>query len=239
MSLSNPTEKNPATKFIDWSGSVGKFKYYDKEKGENGENIFFENPIYIIPLDELSAIKGFDKVNGCGYYSNEIKYLDKEILFVKSFKGGKIATGLYKDLKLPAGCKFGKSIYAAMITGDKTKTELELVNFQMVGSALGSWIDAKVSVDSGNVVILSPSMEVLTNGNTEYFAPKIVKSKKRDDILAKCIDMDRELQKYLNTYLNKDHSDIQTKPEENVKKDVDEKKEHYNDKFEDLDDLPF
>ena len=36
MSRSNPTEtlSNPSTKFIDWSGSEGKFKYYDKEKKE-------------------------------------------------------------------------------------------------------------------------------------------------------------------------------------------------------------
>ena len=36
MSRSNPTENavNPSSKFIEWSGSEGKFKYYDKEKKE-------------------------------------------------------------------------------------------------------------------------------------------------------------------------------------------------------------
>ena len=59
MSLSNPRLKNPASKFISWSGSKGKFFYYDSEKGEKGENVFFDKPIYVVPLDEMATIKGF------------------------------------------------------------------------------------------------------------------------------------------------------------------------------------
>jgi hypothetical protein len=231
MSLSNPTTKNPATKFIEWSGSKGQFKYYDKTEETN---VFFETSIYIIPLDDLSCIKGYDDQNNCGYYSNEVKFLDKQKLYVKSFKGGVVADGIYKDLKLPSGCRFTKSIYAAMITGNKENVELELVNFQLNGSAIGSWIDAKVKVDSGEVIILKPSTVELKKGTTIYFAPQIIRSEKREDILQRCIDMDKELQKYLDAYLNVDHREERT--EDNVvsnqeKKDIDN--------FNDIDDLPF
>jgi hypothetical protein len=231
MSLSNPTQKNPASKFIEWAGSKGQFKYYDKNKEEN---VFFEDPIYIIPLDDLSCIKGYDDANNCGYYSNEVKYLDKQKLYVKSFKGGTTAEGIYKDLKLPSGCKFTKSIYAAMITGNKDNISLELVNFQINGSAIGNWIDAKIKVDSGEVVILKPSTVELTKGTTTYFAPEIIKSKKRDDILQKCIDMDKELQIFLDSYFNIDHK-------EEVKSDevLTQQNKEDIDNFNDIDDLPF
>jgi hypothetical protein len=205
MSLSEPRLKNPASKFISWSGSKGKFYYFDKERGEKGENVFFENPIYIVPLDELNTIKGFHDKSQSGIYSNEVKNLSKETLIVKAFKGGSIATGLYKDIKgnLEGG-DFAKSIYAAFINimEDKT-TYLELVNISFHGSSLGPWIDAKISVDAGNVIVLSPSKDELKKGTTIYFAPKVVKSKVRQDILDKCVQMDKDLQGYLKGYFEK------------------------------------
>lgn len=233
MSLSNPTTKNPASKFIDWAGSKGMFKYYDKEQEKN---IFFENPIYIIPLDDLSCIKGYDSVNECGFYSNEVKYLDKQKLYIKSFKTGLVTEGVYKDLKLPTGAKFTKSIYAAMIIPEDDNVNLELVNFQLNGSAIGSWIEAKIKVDSGEVVILKPSTVELKKGTTTYFAPEIIRSKKREDILQRCIDMDKELQNYLNDYFNFDHSE-----QNNITSDETLSKEDKKniDNFDDVNDLPF
>lgn len=204
MSLSNPRQVNPASKFIEWSGSKGKFYYFDKNEGEKGVNVYFDDPIYIVPLDELSTIKGYHKHSDSGIYSNEVKNISKDKLVVKAFKGGLIASGVYSEIKgALEGGKFAKSVYAAMIKGDKENTSLELINLQIYGSSLGSWIDAKINIDSGDVISLSPSTEELKNGNTIYFAPLIKKYKKREDILAKCIDMDRELQDYLNRYFEK------------------------------------
>jgi len=198
MSLSNPRQTNPATMFIEWKGSEGKFYFYDKIQKLN---IAFEKPIYIVPLDELSTIKGFHKQSESNIYSNEVKNITKETLVVKSFKGGLIASGLYAAIKGSLeGGKFGKSIYAAMISSDGK--EIDLVNFQFYGSSLGAYIDAKINVDSGNVIILAPSTEELKNGNTVYFAPKITKKEVRQDILDRCKMMDRDLQNYLKGYLN-------------------------------------
>ena len=199
MSLSNPRQVNPAQKFIEWSGSKGKFYYYDKT---SGENVYFEKTIYMVPLDELSTIKGYHDASESGIYSNEVKNITKEKLIVKSFKGGLITSGLYAEIKgnLEGG-KFGKSVYCALISNDGK--ELELANFQFAGSSLGSFIDAKINVDNGNVVSLSPSTEELKKGTTIYFAPKIKKHETRKDILDRCVDMDRELQAYLTAYFEK------------------------------------
>lgn len=201
MSLSNPRQTNPASKFISWSGSKGQFHYYDKE---TDQKVFFEKPIYIVPLDELSTIKGFHDKSQSGIYSNEVKNLSKDILMVKAFKGGMIASGLYKDIKGQLeGGDFAKSVYAVLISGSKENLKLELVNISFHGSSLGSWIEAKVNVDSGNVIELHPSIEQLKKGTTIYFAPKIVKNKVRQDILDKCIQFDKDLQAYLSGYFAK------------------------------------
>ena len=199
MSLSNPRQVNPASKFIEWSGSKGKFYYYDKTSEADDKNVYFEKPIYIVPLDELSAIKGFHKQSTSGIYSNEVKSISKDAFIVKAFKGGIIATGVYSEIKgALEGGKFAKSVYAVMITGGKDDTTLKLVNISFVGSSLNAFIDAKINIDSGCVVSLSPSTDELKNGTTTYFAPQIKKHATRKDIIEKCIDMDKQLQGYLN-----------------------------------------
>jgi len=205
MSLSNPRQVNPASKFIEWSGSRGKFCFYDKTREANDKNVYFDKPIFIVPLDELSTIKGFHKQSTSGIYSNEVKNISKDILIVKAFKGGSIVTGTYNEIKGSLeGGKYAKSVYAVMITGDKDDTTLELVNISFVGSSLNAFIDAKINIDRGCIVSLSPSTDELKNGTTTYFAPQIKKHAIRKDIIfEKCIDMDKQLQCYLNGYLNK------------------------------------
>ncbi len=197
MSLSNPRQVNPASKFIEWSGSKGVFYYYDKT---TQQDVIYSEVLYIIPLDKLTTIKGYHDASKSGIYSNEIRNITKDKLTVKSFKGGLIASGLYSDIKGKLeGGKFGNSIYCALIT-NKGK-DLELINLQIHGSSLGSFIDAKINVDNGNVISLSPSTEELQKGTTIYFAPGIKKHEKRKDVLDKCIQMDKDLQEYLNGYL--------------------------------------
>jgi hypothetical protein len=220
MSLSKPREKNPASKFIEWSGSKGQFKYYDKEKNEN---VFYKKEIFIVPLDEFSTIKGYNDASDSGIYSNEVRYLGKDILTVRAFKGGEIAKGLYSEIKgnLQGG-KFARSLYAVLITpqGAKKLPSLELVNLSFVGSSLGSYIDAKIDVDSGQIVKLSPSTKELKKGATIYFEPIIEKQKVRKDILESCIDLDLQLQKYMKVYLHQNATEAVTSQEAEAVKSV-------------------
>lgn len=212
MSLSNPRGTNPTKKFIEWSGSTGNFKYYDKEQCVN---VQIKEPLYIVPLDVFSTIKGYHDASNSGIYSNEVRFLSKDVLAVRSFKGGEIAKGLYSEIKGKLeGGKFSKSLYAANIIpkGKGQLPEIELVNVCFTGSALGVFIDAKINVDSGEIIVLSPSIEEKKKGNTKYFEPVIKKDKKRLDILEMCIQLDVELQEYMKIHLASSESEaVETK----------------------------
>lgn len=195
MSLSQPRKSNnPAAKFIEWGGKEGVFFHYDKE---NEEKVFLETPLYIIKLDQLSTVTGYNKDKG-GIYSNEVKNIMDDTLKVKYYSGDTIAEGIWNDIKphvIMAKGKYAQSVYAALI--DPKTSELELVNFKFHGSSIGPWIDAKVD-DSGCVIILDKNPSRMTNGDTSFYIPTVTKSKVREDIIEKAIDMDKDLQSYLS-----------------------------------------
>jgi len=125
---------NPATKFMEWKSDNKSFAYYDKEKGEN---ITVSNGFKFLTLMEMHTVKGWNDASESGIYANEVKFIGKEEIEVKSFKGGKIAKGLYKDIKhdiAAAGGHYTKSIYAMLQDGT-------IVNFQLKGSAVKEWGD--------------------------------------------------------------------------------------------------
>ena len=88
MSFSNPILENPCKKFIDFKSDNKQFVYWDKELGENGEQVIIPTPIYFIVLDELTTVTGYYKEGDCGIYSNEIHFLKDEVLKVRTFKKG-------------------------------------------------------------------------------------------------------------------------------------------------------
>lgn len=139
MSRSNPTvnNPNPATRWFEWNGENGVVKYYDKETKKSvavGDNFTF------ILLDELGCVKGWHDASESGIHSNEVKDTRAETLVVKSFKGGILAEGLYKDIRdrvAAAGGQFVANCYIAFRNGE----ELVLGSIQFKGAALGSWME--------------------------------------------------------------------------------------------------
>ena len=132
--LNKPTgASNPATKFLEWSSQNGCFTYYDKEKEEN---VLIDLPLKVQFLEDFHTIKGFDEGSNSRIYSNEIKYLSKEPLSVKSFKVKEpLAEGLYNDIKFQVkslGGKYGKSVYALL--------DGEIVNIQLYGASIAPFI---------------------------------------------------------------------------------------------------
>jgi hypothetical protein len=128
----NQPQSNPATKFIDWKSNDKCFEYYDKEAQEK---IKINLPFKFLTLDELSTVKGWNDASSSGIYANEVKYISKEPLTVKPFKGNEIAKGLYKDIKdkiVAAGGHYVKSIYIMLEDGT-------LANLQLKGSAVQQW----------------------------------------------------------------------------------------------------
>jgi hypothetical protein len=127
-------QSNPSTKFIEWKSNDKCFSYYDKDEQKN---ISIPLPFKFLVLDELHTIKGWNDANSRAIYSNEVKFISKETLTVKPFKGNEIAKGLYKDIKekiVAAGGHYTKSIYIMLEDGS-------LANIQLKGSAVQKWGD--------------------------------------------------------------------------------------------------
>ena len=127
-------QSNPATKFIDWKSNEKAFSFYDKE---NKVNVPITLPFRFLALDELHTVKGWSDSCQSAIYANEVKFISKEPLTVKPFKGNEIAKGLYSDIKekvKAAGAHYVKSIYIMLEDGS-------LANLQLKGASCQSWGD--------------------------------------------------------------------------------------------------
>jgi len=200
MSRSNPTEgaSNPATKFIEWSGSEGKFKYYDKEKKEN---VFMELPFAFIPLDILSTCKGYDEKAGLGFYSNEIRNTKNDLLTVRT-KNGIVMTGLYENVKeklASRGLDYVQSVYVAIKEGKS----YVLANLQLKGSALGPFIEFCKGKKLSDIAIKVGEAKAAKKGATKYFEPVYTELKVSAEANKIAIELDVVLQEYLTAYFIK------------------------------------
>lgn len=191
--------KNPASKFISLSGKTGKFGYWDKEKQATIE---LEYPINFLPLDILSTIKGYHGSLEKGIYSNEVHNITSEILNVRCFDHGQIATGYYSDIKdkiKNVGAKFGYSVYGMFLSKDN---EPELVNFQLTGAALSSFIEYTkiLKNDIYKFAISIVGVESAKKGATDYFIPTFDSKEVSKESSELADELDVKLQEYLDTY---------------------------------------
>lgn len=125
-------QSNPATKFFEWKSNDKCFSYYDKNEQKN---VLMPLPFKFLVLDELHTVKGWNDPTSSGIFSNEVKFISKEVMTVKPFKGNEIAKGLYKDIKekiQAAGGHYVKSIYIMLEDGS-------LANIQLKGSSVQKW----------------------------------------------------------------------------------------------------
>jgi hypothetical protein len=123
---------NPAKRFLEWKSNDKCFSYFDKEKKEN---VKVELPFKFLVLDQLHTVSGWNDATSSGIYSNEVKFISKQVMTVKPFKGNEIAKGLYADIKEKvknAGGHYVKSIYIMLEDGT-------LANIQLKGSAVQQW----------------------------------------------------------------------------------------------------
>lgn len=191
--------KNPATKSLEWKSDQKGFSYYDKEASKNVE---VSLPFKFVFLDELSTVKGWNDASSSGIFSNEVKYLSKEPMTVKAFKGGEIAKGLYNEIKervKNAGGHYSKSIYIMTEKG-------ELANIQLKGSATQQWGEfvkanrQRITQTWVNVADATESKK----GKVTFSVPNFTAGADIEDIDGKnadnCFDT---LEAYLKTYLAK------------------------------------
>lgn len=195
----NTPQSNPATKFFDWKSNDKCFSYYDKEKQEN---VLVPLPFKFLVLDELHAIKGWNDATSSGIFSNEVKFISKETMTVKPFKGNEIAKGLYKDIKdkvVSAGGYYVKSIYVMLEDGT-------LANIQLKGSAVQKWGEFTQKTRNrlpDEWVIVSKSVEG-RKGAVKFHTPEFAFERSISDSESDLADEAfNTLETYLKAYLVK------------------------------------
>jgi hypothetical protein len=192
-------QSNPATKFIDWKSNDKSFSYYDKDKKEN---VTINLPFTFLVLDEMHTVKGWNDATSSAIYSNEVKFISKEEMTVKPFKGNEIAKGLYKDIKekiVSAGGHYCKSIYIMLQDGT-------LANIQLKGSAVQSWGEF---TQKSRTRLSEEWVQVATaregkKGAVKFNVPEFTFLRSLSDSESENADEAfNTLESYLKTYLNK------------------------------------
>jgi len=198
--LERPEKKssNPAAKFLEWKSNDKCFSYYDKEKKEN---VLVPLPLKFVILEHYHTVKGWNDASESGIYANEVSFTGSEELDVKSFKGGEIAKGIYKEIRskiIDAGGKYHRSIYA--VTND-----LEIINISLKGAAVSEY--SKFIDVNGDNFFTQNWVEVAEvvegkKGSIKYTSPIFKKSTAIKDA-SKIRPFADILQAYMNEYMSK------------------------------------
>ena len=209
-------QSNPATKFIEWKSNDKAFEYYDKE---TQKKVSIPLPFKFLVLDELHAVKGWNDATSSGIYSNEVKFISKEIMTVKPFKGNEIAKGLYKDIKekiVAAGGHYVKSVYIMLEDGS-------LANLQLKGSSVQAWgeFTQKTRSRLPEEWVIVKTAKDGKKGAVKFSMPDFSFERSLSDVENEqadaCFDV---LEAYLKAYLVKSEPVIEEVIEEEVEDDV-------------------
>jgi hypothetical protein len=205
--------KNPCTRFLEWKSDNKNFSYYDKDKKEN---IPISLPFTFLVLKEMHTVKGWHDGSESAIYANEVEKIGKDKLTVKSFKGGLIATGVYKDIKeviSGQGAHYSKSIYCMDMEGN-------IINIQLKGSCVQSWGDftQKSRVRLSDEWVTVNEVEEKQKGKVKYTVPifSYLKSisKEEDN---KSEEAYSSLEEYFGEYLSEKVIEEDSKKDESTK----------------------
>jgi len=220
--------QNPCTKWFKWKGSIGTVVYYDKLTKEDVE---VKLPFTFLLLDVLATIKGFDKSTKESIWSNEVRNTKETPLLVK--KGSVLfKNGMYSDIKadvVSAGGGYASSCYIAF---KDEAGKLTIGNITMAGSSLGggvhkpadkklkdievgAWIEFtkafKNELYNKAIQIVDKDDRICTEGNVQFYCPKFALIETTPETDKAAIELNKELQAYLETYLK-----VEAKPTEAV-----------------------
>jgi len=200
MSRSNPNEQlvNPSSKFFEWGGKSGQFSYWDRTLKQN---VDIPLPFTFIPLDKCVTLKGYNKKKDKGFWSNEVKNIQKDKFIVRS-KDGIEFEGLYKDLKDQLELNkinYIESLYIAYKEGNK----LVLGNIQIKTSALKPWIEFSKANKVMEIAVTVKKTTKEINGDVEFVSPIYEAVKIKEETNLEAIELDKVLQEYLKAYFER------------------------------------
>jgi hypothetical protein len=212
MSRSNPhvNAPNPATRWFEWNGEHGIVRFYDKDAKKNTDVLL---PFTFLLLDELASVRGWDDKSTSGIYSNEVRDTRTDIMVVKSFKGGTLAEGLYKDIKdrvNTLGGQFVANCYIAF----KDNGGLAIGSLRFKGAALGSWMEFR---KTNRAALYNKAVDVVgftegKKGRIVFRMPTFATRDVSSETNLIAGELDKELQAWLTSYFNRRTND-QAEPE--------------------------
>lgn len=216
MSRSNPSEDqrepNPALRFYQWEGSTGAVNYYDKEAKKK---VAVALPFTFLPISRLVTLKGYNDDTKTSYWSNEVKDIQKDSFHVQSVSGGAnnkqirtVAQGLYKDIK-PTLDSLDIAYVESLYIGIKGAKGLELCNFQIKGSAIGSWIQFCKDHKIWEIAASINSSLDKKKGSVKYKEPVYTPIVKISEAMQKqSIALDLQLNDYLAGYFERNKNNL-------------------------------
>ncbi len=206
---------NPAKRFLEWKSNERAFSFYNKE---TKENVSVPLPFKFLVLDQLHTVSGWNDATSSGIYSNEVKFISKQVMTVKPFKGNEIAKGLYADIKEKvknAGGHYVKSIYIMLEDGT-------LANIQLKGSAVQQWgefTNKSLSRLPEEWVVVDKAVEG-KKGAVKFTTPGFKFDGSLNDAQAAQADaVFDELETYLKAYLIKEEAPVEV---EDLNQEVDD-----------------
>lgn len=215
MSRSNPhvNAPSPAVRWFEWNGEHGTVRYYDKDAKQNVDVAL---PFAFLVLDELGSVRGWHDPSQSGIYSNEVRDTRTDVLVVKSYKGGTLAEGVYKDIKdrvNTVGGQFNANCYIAF----KQNGGLAIGSLRFKGAALGGWMEFR---KNNRAALYSKAVEIVgfiegKKGRIVFRVPTFATRDVSEATNKTAGDMDVVLQTWLSEYFKRRTNDRTDPPSAN------------------------
>lgn len=215
MSRSNPTVNapNPAVRWFEWNGEEGIVRWYDKDAKAKQSVPDFE----FLFLDQLGSVRGWHDASESGIYSNEVRDTRSDVLVVKSFKGGTLIEGIYRDIKDRVNTLGGQFVASCYVAFKNGADGLVLGNLKFKGAALGAWMEFTKAhrADLYKKAIKITGFSEGKKGRIVYRMPQFVLKDVSPETNNIAVALDAELQEWLVGYFGR------TTHERSVPDDVD------------------
>jgi hypothetical protein len=203
VSRSNPSEhlSNPSTRWFEWNGEKGEIRYYDKDAKKD---VDVPLPFSFMLLDELATVRGWHDASSSGIYSNEVRDTTQDVFVVKSFKGGILAEGKYREIKKDVnaeGGAYNANCYIAYKNGDG----LKIGSLRLKGAALRAWMDFR-KAHKADIYKKAIKIENYTEGQKGrviFRVPEMKLTSIGPEADTQAKQLDKELQEFLNAYLRR------------------------------------
>lgn len=215
MSRSNPHDSapNPAVRWFEWNGEHGVVRYYDKDARAN---VDVGSDFTFVLLDELASVRGWDDASGSGIYSNEVRDTRQDVLVVKSFKGGPLAEGFYKDIKDRVNTLGGQFVANCYIGFKNGGDKLAIGSLRFKGAALGAWMEFRKAnrADLFKHAVRIKGFTEGKKGRVVFRVPVLQIQPLSPDSNTEATELDKVLQEWLTGYFKRTKRDQADTPHE-------------------------